>query len=47
MTVYSGFGAVPSSFDVPHWGTLEDSNAGYGELPAGSQAAYVPTFRVP
>lgn len=47
MTVYPNFGSVPAAFNVPSWGTLENSNAVYSEVPTGSATSFVQTFSVP
>ena len=47
MTVYPNFGSVPASVNVPNWGTVETSNAVYGEVPTGSGTTFVQTFSVP
>jgi hypothetical protein len=47
MTVYSNYASVPVSFNLPTWGTVEDSNATYSEVPTGSSTSFVQTFSVP
>ena len=53
MTVYPGgdlavgVAIFPASIGVPDWGTEEDSNAVYSEVPTGSHATFVQTFNVP
>jgi hypothetical protein len=47
MTVYPNFGSVPSSFNIPNWGTVENSNAVYSEVQTGSGTSFVQTFNVP
>ncbi len=47
MTVYPNYASVPASFNVPVWGTIENSNAVYSEVPTGSNTTFVQTFSVP
>ncbi len=47
MTVYPNYASVPATFNVPVWGTLENSNAVYSEVPTGSNTTFVQTFTVP
>jgi hypothetical protein len=53
MTVYPGgdlavgVAIFPASIGVPDWGTEEDSNAVYSEVPTGSHTTFVQTFNVP
>jgi len=47
MTVYPNYGSVPASFNLPVWGTVENSNAVYSEVPTGSNTTFVQTFSVP
>ncbi len=47
MTVYSSIGSIPTTFNVPDWGTLENSNAVYSEVPTGSATSFAQTFNVP
>ncbi len=47
MTVYPNYASVPASVNTPTWGTVETSNATYGEVPTGSNTTFVQTFSVP
>jgi len=47
MTVYPNYASVPATFNVPVWGTLENSNAVYSEVQTGSSTSFVQTFSVP
>jgi hypothetical protein len=47
MTAYPGIGGIPPTFNLPNWGTVEDSNAIYTEVPSGSHSTFVQYFRVP
>ena len=47
MTANQGVGDLPAALGVPNWGTLEESNAVYSEVPTGSSTTFVQTFSVP
>jgi hypothetical protein len=47
MSVYPNYASVPASFNLPVWGTVENSNAVYSEVPSGSSTTFVQTFSVP
>ncbi|MGH9919125.1 MAG: hypothetical protein ACRD6W_09695, partial [Nitrososphaerales archaeon] len=47
MTAYPSIGGIPTTFGVPSWGTVENSNAVYSETPAGAYTNFAQTFTVP
>jgi hypothetical protein len=47
MTAYPGVAGIPPIFGDPVWGTVENSNAVYSEVPAGSATSFAETFNVP
>jgi hypothetical protein len=47
MTAYPGISNIPATFDLPVWGTIENSNAVYSEVPTGSSTTFIQTFSVP
>ena len=47
MTVYPDYASIPPAFNIPTWGTAENSNAVYSEVATGSSTTFVQTFSVP
>lgn len=46
-TIYPSIWNIPAAFNLPEWGTVENSNAVYSEVPTGSNTTFVQTFSVP
>jgi hypothetical protein len=47
MTVYPSWANIPAAFNITGWGTTENSNAIYTEVPTGSATNFTQAFTVP